>query len=104
VPVQFLVQVVSPPPCTTPPEIIGIPIEQACIPVVVGQTFTSELIANNYCGPTVSIVDIATLSFSGMIQGTITALNTTTYYNTMQWTPTTAQLGYQVMCAMAFDR
>ncbi|CAF4030879.1 unnamed protein product [Adineta steineri] len=104
VPVQFLVHVVAAASCTTPPEIIGIPEEQSCTALTVGQNFTSQLIAINYCGPSVTILDIATLSFPGMVQGTIVELNTSTYYNTMQWTPTTAQLGYQVMCAMAYDR
>ncbi|CAF3770784.1 unnamed protein product [Adineta steineri] len=103
VPVQFLVQVVSPPGCTIPPEIIGIPLEQACIPLSVGQTFNSELMAVNNCGLSVTIVDIATLSFSGMIQGNIAQLNTTIYYKTLSWIPTTDQIGFQVMCAMALD-
>ncbi len=103
-PVQFLVHVVSPPTCATPPEIVGKPLQQSCTSVVVGETFASQLIANNYCGENVTIVDIATLSFPGMVKGNITEVNITTYYNTLSWTPTAAQLGYQVMCAMAFDR
>ncbi|CAF1135214.1 unnamed protein product [Rotaria sordida] len=31
-------------------------------------------------------------------------LNETTYYKSFSWTPTVAQSGYQVICAMAFDR
>ncbi|CAF3222228.1 unnamed protein product [Rotaria sp. Silwood2] len=104
VPVQFLVQVVSPPTCTILPEVIGIPVEQACIPVIVGQTFNSQLIAINNCGSNVTIVDIATLSFAGMSKGNIVRLNMTTYYKTFSWTPTTNQLGIQVQCAMAIDR
>jgi hypothetical protein len=104
VPVQFLVHVVAAAACTTPPKVVGIPVEQSCTALTIGQTFTSQLIAINYCGAGVTIVDIATLSFPGMVQGNIIKLNTTTYYNTLQWTPTTGQLGYQVMCAMAFDR
>ena len=102
-PVQFLVHVVAPATCAIPPEVVGIPVEQSCTALTVGQTFTSQLIAINYCSSSVSIVDIATVSFPGMVQGTITELNTTTYYNTLQWTPTADQVGYQVMCAMAFD-
>ncbi|CAF1425146.1 unnamed protein product [Rotaria sordida] len=103
VPVQFLVQVVNSPACTIPPEIVGIPVEEACIPVKVGQTFNSQLIAINNCGSGVTIADIATLSFAGMAKGNIVKLNTTTYYKTLSWTPTTSQLGFQVMCAMAFN-
>jgi hypothetical protein len=104
VPVQFLVQVVSPPVCTTPPSIVGAPSEQSCTAVVVGETFQSQLIAKNSCGDNVTIVDIATLSFPGMVKGNITEVDMTTYYSTLSWTPTAAQIGYQVMCAMAFDR
>ncbi|CAF3982868.1 unnamed protein product [Rotaria sp. Silwood1] len=103
VPVQFLVHVVNPASCTTEPVIVGIPFEDSCIPVTVGQTFNSMLIAINYCGATVTIDDISTLSFAGMIKGDLIKLNTTTYYKTLSWTPTSSQLGYQVMCAMAFD-
>ncbi|CAF4760904.1 unnamed protein product [Rotaria sp. Silwood1] len=103
VPVQFLVNVIAPPACSIPPEVVGIPVEEACIPVTVGQTFNSQLIAINNCGSTVTIVDIATLSFTGMVKGNIIQLNRTTYYKTLSWIPTTDQLGFQVMCAMAFD-
>ncbi len=51
-----------------------------------------------------TIVDIATLSFPGMVSSTIAEINSTEYYKNLTWTPTSAQLGYQVMCAMAFDR
>lgn len=103
-PVQFLVEVVNASTCTTPPEIIGTPAEQSCTPVAIGQTVTSQLIALNSCGPTVSISDISTLSFSGVVQSNITKLNSTIYYKSFTWTPTTAQAGYQVICALAFDR
>jgi hypothetical protein len=102
VPVQFLVQVVTPPPCATPPEIIGP--EQTCTAVYVGQPYSSQIIAMNQCGPTVTIDDIATLSFPGMIKSSIAEINSTLYYKNLTWTPSSAQLGYQVMCAMAFDR
>jgi nitrogen fixation protein FixH len=62
------------------------------------------LIAINECGANVTIVDIATLSFSGMVQSNLTMTNSTTYNKNLTWTPTAAQIGYQVMCAMAFDR
>ena len=104
VPVQFLVQVVDPPSCVTLPEIVGIPPEDSCTPVIVGQTCSSQFIAINYCGGSVIIEDIATLSFAGVIQDNITNQNSTIFYKSFTWTPTSAQLGYQVMCAMAVDR
>ncbi|CAF4772587.1 unnamed protein product [Rotaria sp. Silwood1] len=63
VPVQFLVHVVGPSPCANDPEINGIPLEDSCVPITVGQTFSSMLIAINNCGPSVTIEDISTLSF-----------------------------------------
>lgn len=104
VPVQFLVVVVNTSTCSIPPEVVGIPLEDSCTPVVVGQTFSSRLIAINNCGPTVAIDDIATLSFAHNIQSNVTKQNSTTYYKSFSWTPTAAQAGYQVMCAMALDR
>jgi hypothetical protein len=104
VPVQFLVQVVGPAACNILPEIIGIPEEDSCTSVIVGQQFTSELLAVNNCGPTVTIADISTLSFSGMVKGNLAAINSSLYYETLTWTPTSAQLGYQLMCSMAIDR
>ncbi|CAF3859372.1 unnamed protein product [Rotaria sordida] len=103
VPVQFLVHVVGSSPCAYDPEIIGTPLEDACIPITVGQTFNSLLIAINNCGPSVTIDDIATLSFPGIAKGNLVKFNTSTYYKTLSWTPTSSQIGYQVMCAMAFD-
>ena len=103
-PVQFLVLVVGVPACTTAPEILGLPLEQSCTALQVGQVFASELVAVNHCGTSVTIVDIATLSVPGMIQGNVIQLNVTTYYRTISWTPTVAHLGFQVMCAKAIDR
>lgn len=104
VPVQFLVHVVAPPICTEPPKIIGDPKSGSCMLVQVGQTISFQLIATNQCGSNITIDDIATLSFSGMVQTTIIQMNSTIYYKNLTWTPTTSQVGYQVMCAMAFDR
>lgn len=102
--VQFLVHVVGQPSCNEPPIITGIPLEGSCTPVVVGQQYTSRLIAINNCGSSVTITDITILGFLGMARGAIVKLNTATYYNDLTWTPTSSQLGYQVLCAMAFDR
>lgn len=102
-PVQFLVQVVAPPSCSIAPDVYELS-ERSCIPVQVGQTFTSRLIAINSCGSGVTITDIATLSFSGMVQSSVIQQNSTTYYKTLSWTPTASQIGFQVMCAMAINR
>ncbi|CAF2410032.1 unnamed protein product [Rotaria sp. Silwood2] len=102
-PVQFLVHVVASPSCSIPPKITGVPIEQSCTSILVGQTFTSTLYAENSCGPNVTIADIATLSYAGVLKGNITMLNETTYYKNFSWIPTAAQVGYQVVCAMAQD-
>lgn len=95
---------VSPSQCITPPDIIGIPVEQSCTPIAVGQGFSSQLIAINSCGANVTIIDIATLPFAGITQGSMVKQNSTTCYKSFSWTPTAAQMGYQIMCAMAFDR
>lgn len=104
IPVQFLVQMITPPTCQIPPRIIGIPIEQSCTPLQVGRQFSSRLIAVNNCGSNVNISDIATLSFTGMTQGSTIRQNSTHYYKTLSWTPTSSQVGFQVLCAMAVDR
>ncbi|CAF2778603.1 unnamed protein product [Rotaria sp. Silwood2] len=104
IPVQFLVQIVNQSSCPNPPTIIGPSLEESCIVVVTGQTFISQLFALNNCGSSVTIMDITILAFLGMIRGNITQVNTTTYYIDLSWTPTDSQLGYQVICAMAFDR
>jgi hypothetical protein len=77
---------------------------QSCTSIKVNETFTSQLLALNYCGTNVSIIDIATLSFSGMIQSSIIQMSSMVYYKTLSWTPTIEQLGYQVMCATALSR
>jgi hypothetical protein len=102
VPVQFIVKVIAPSSCSTLPE--AILVGQSCTTVTVNETFTTPVLALNNCGTNVSIVDIATVSFSGMVQSSVNKLNSLIYYKTLTWTPTIDQLGYQVMCAIALDR
>ncbi|CAF4312553.1 unnamed protein product, partial [Adineta steineri] len=64
VPVQFLVHVVAAPTCTTPPEIVGVPTEQSCTTVIVNEPYTSQILAIDNCAPSVTISDIAALSFA----------------------------------------
>ena len=71
-PVQFVVQVIAPPACATPPEILLT--GASCTPIKVNETFTSQLLSVNHCGENVSIADIATLSFPGMAQSSLSKL------------------------------
>ena len=72
--------------------------------ITVGQNITTELFAINSCGPSVNITDISTLSFPGVLKGNLIEWNSTTYSKSITWTPTSSQLGYQLMCAMALNR
>ncbi|CAF3413733.1 unnamed protein product [Rotaria socialis] len=92
IPVQFLLQL-----------IIELPIEQSCIPITVGQTFTSRLVVINDCGSNVNISDIATFSLSGMVQSNIIRDNLTNYCKALTWTSTVSQIGFQATCTMAVD-
>ncbi|CAF4111011.1 unnamed protein product [Rotaria magnacalcarata] len=97
VPVQFFVQVVSQASCTSSPTIIGKSPQQSCTLILFGQTFVSQLILINNCGSNVTIIDMTTLAFPGMVRESSTQLNTTTYYSDLSRTPASAQLGYQVI-------
>ncbi|CAF4058204.1 unnamed protein product, partial [Rotaria sordida] len=101
VPVQFLLEVVTPSSCSILPEVslTG----KSCTPIKVNETFTSQLLGINHCGENVTIIDISTLSFSGMIQESLAKLSSLIYYKNITWTPTIYQLGYQVMCAMGLN-
>ncbi|CAF3357582.1 unnamed protein product [Rotaria sp. Silwood1] len=101
VPVQFLVEIMTSPSCSILPEILHT--GKSCTPIKVNETFISQVLAVNHCGENVTIIDIATLSFSGMTQGSLVKLSSLIYYKTITWTPTIDQLGYQVMCAMALN-
>ncbi|CAF1263363.1 unnamed protein product [Didymodactylos carnosus] len=105
VPVQFLIHVVNPPVCTEQPEIIGIPTDQSCISVQVGIKFTTQIIAINHCSnESVTISDIATLSFPGVAKSNLVKYNSTVYYKNLTYTAIVPDLGVQVICAMAYDR
>lgn len=72
--------------------------------MIVGQTVSLQLMAINYCGLNVSIVDILLVALLNVTQNNISQLNPTTYYKNITWIPTSEQLGYQIMCAMALSR
>ncbi|CAF0917524.1 unnamed protein product [Adineta ricciae] len=101
VPVQYLVSIVGPASCLVLPEITFS--GSSCTPIKVNDTFYGSIFGINHCSSNVTILDISTLSFPGLIQGPLTALNSTIYYRALQWTPTIKQLGFQGMCAMALN-
>ncbi|CAF1097116.1 unnamed protein product [Adineta ricciae] len=101
VPVQYLVSVVGPASCLVLPEITFS--GSSCTLIKVNDTFYGSIFGINHCSSNVTILDISTLSFPGVIQGPLTALNSTIYYKALQWTPTMQQLGFQGMCAIALN-
>ena len=104
IPVQFLVQVVSPPSCDYPPQVIANPEPESCTAVRVGYSVDIQLIATSSCGANTSIVDIFMQAFSGVTGGSLVSINSTTFQKYYSWTPTASQIGYQLICAMAVDR
>jgi hypothetical protein len=105
VPVQFLIHVVAPPSCSILPVTTGTNVaHMTCAGVQATVQYTSTLFASNFCGPTVTIVDISVQSFPGMITGPLTMINSSLYSLTITWTPSSAQIGLQIMCAIALDR
>ncbi|CAF4163390.1 unnamed protein product [Rotaria sp. Silwood2] len=93
VPVQFIVKVIAPLSCIYQPKLILL--TESCTPIKVNETFTSTLLAINNCGATVTITDISTLSFSGMVQTSVIKFNSSVFYKNLTWTPTINQVGYQ---------
>ncbi|CAF1148511.1 unnamed protein product [Didymodactylos carnosus] len=101
VPLQFLIYVYATPACPSRPEITGLPVNGSCIPVQVGQPFETQLVAVIGCINT-TITDIALLAFSGLIKSDdVTQLSTNTYSVNISWTPSSSQLGSQVLCGIA---
>lgn len=88
----------------SPPVLITSPPIESCVPVQVGQSFVLQFIATTYCGGNVSIIEMPIQAFSGVIEGGVYPMNSTTYRKNIYWTPTAAQEGYHMMCAMAIDR
>lgn len=103
VPIQFLVLIVAPTTCPSPIVTIS-PSVGSCLAVMVGQLVALQLLATTNCGRNVSIVDIPIQAFSGVIDGSVYPVNSTTFRKSIYWTPTAAQEGYQMMCTMAIDR
>ena len=102
VPVQFIIKMVNSPTCSFLPEMVNS--GQTCVTLKVNETYTSDLFAVNHCGSNVSIIDISSVSFTGMQQSTLQRMNSSLYYKTLTWTPSSSQLGYHIMCSMALNR
>lgn len=105
-PVQFLVSVYATPSCTTAPILFGESSQStSCQNVQVGQTYTMNLYAINYCSNySIVITDIATLSFPVIIKSNLTHNSSSFYSVSLSWTPTSSAIGTQILCAAAVDR
>lgn len=104
--VQFLINVYALPNCTTAPLLYG-PSKNTgtCQSLQVGQSYTVTLYAENYCSAYgVTIQDIATLSFPIVHKTNLTQNTSTLYSVSLTWTPTTDDVGSQILCAVAIDR
>ncbi|CAF0902230.1 unnamed protein product, partial [Didymodactylos carnosus] len=107
VPVQFFIYVCGNASCMNSPDIIGDPIEGACIGVQVNVTYITTLYAVNSCGSSVTITNIVTQSsVTGLVNRALThvAINTTLWSQVVTWTPTSPQVGTQIFCVQAINR
>ncbi|CAF0911332.1 unnamed protein product [Rotaria sordida] len=105
VPVQLLINVYDSPNCIIAPLLYG-PNNQTgtCESIQVGQSHSIILYAENYCSNySVTIVDIATLSFPIVIKSNIIQNTSTLYSVSLTWTPTIKEIGSQILCAIAVD-
>ncbi|CAF1399958.1 unnamed protein product [Didymodactylos carnosus] len=69
--------------------------------------YTTMLYVHNFCGNTVTILDIGLQAPAGIIHGPLTSVygsNTSLYSMNLTWTPTNQQTGTQLLCAVALDR
>ncbi|CAF0808852.1 unnamed protein product [Adineta steineri] len=105
VPVQFLINVYASPKCLVAPILDGSSNQTGIYESVqVGQLHSMTLYAINYCTLySVTIKDIATLSFPIVIKSNITQISSLLYSVTLTWTPTESQVGSQILCAVAID-
>ncbi|CAF0937259.1 unnamed protein product [Rotaria sp. Silwood1] len=105
VPVQLLINVYASPNCTIVPRLYGSNNQTGtCESIQVGQSHSIILYAENYCSNySVIIEDIATLSFPIVIKSNIIQNTSTLYSVSLTWTPTTNQIGSQILCTVAID-
>lgn len=103
-PIQFLIYVLPLPTCQKVPLILPI---NGCLEVQIGVPVTFQLFALNFCNKTIKITDIAITSvITGMSAGNLTTVtgNSSLYYRTLNWTPTSDQMDFQELCAVAVTR
>ncbi|CAM4767846.1 unnamed protein product [Rotaria magnacalcarata] len=105
VPVQILVNVYASPNCTITPRLYGSTNQTGtCQSLQVGQLYATMLYAENYCSNySVTIEDIATLSFPIVIKSNLIRNTSTLYSVGLTWTPTANEIGSQILCAVAID-
>ncbi|CAF1028051.1 unnamed protein product [Didymodactylos carnosus] len=102
VPVQFLIRVYATPSYSLP----TLTSNQSYVDVDVGIPFTTTLFATNYGGTSVSISSIIIqTTFFGATQGSLIqeTTNNSLYSSIVSWTPTSPQVGIQILCALAVD-
>ncbi|CAF1249577.1 unnamed protein product [Adineta ricciae] len=102
VPIQFLFYGYNITSTCTPPSIIGVRPNRACIGVAINVTFNETIIVETYC-PGQSVVDFITASPYGMTHSSITHISTFKWTMILTWTPAQEQAGPQTFCAAALD-
>ncbi|CAF0917517.1 unnamed protein product [Adineta ricciae] len=104
VPLQFLINVQAVSSCTTRPLLTSAASQSGkCVAIQVGQPYSIQLVAQNFCPSTTTIKDIATLSFPIVVKNTIVKNTSTLWSVSLTWTPTATSVGSQVLCAVAVD-
>lgn len=105
IPVQFLINVQENNTTCASPRLTG-PVTESgqCFGVLVGQSYSIQLIAEPSCSNSTTIKDIATLSIPNVIKEKIVQNTTSLWSVSLLWTPTVKQVGSQVLCAVAIDR
>ena len=105
VPTQFLIYVLPPSNCATPPMIIPL---TDCLEVEVNVSITFTLYAMNYCNRSKTIITdiISTVGIMGMTVSNLanSTTNTSLVFITLTWTPQSNQIGPQQFCAVAYNR
>ncbi|CAF3964644.1 unnamed protein product [Didymodactylos carnosus] len=97
VPIQFLIYIYSPPTCPIPPLLYS-------STAVAGSCVGAQVVAQNNCDNTTTILDIGTQSFPIVTKGNLTQNSSTIWYMALTWIPEAAEVGSQVLCAVAIDR
>lgn len=103
VPVQFLIQVLPAPQCSSPPILS---LSEMCMEVQVGVSISFDILAINQCGSNIIVADIVVaVNIPGILPGNITQAPDESYATVgYTWTPLSSQLGPQTFCTVAFTR